>query len=196
MVVSYPDSMTLTGEGDHAPTNEQLRFVLNVAFWAVQRTGVNRDQADDVAQLTAIKLVERWDSMSVRTARQSTERYWRNYIALTARRTYLDILRSENRRWGREQKAVGGAQSFDRADPGGWLPGFDGNDVEAHLARSLIEDGIAQLPAELQAVAWLAFVKDRPTSEIASQLGITKQKARKIRLRAQRLLAEFLSDEA
>ncbi len=177
------------------PTGAQLRTILEVAHRAITRLGVPNFEADDVAQLTALKLLERWNAANVQAARARGSQFWQNYVAKAARRNLYDLRRSDTRRRGREGRAARENPSWEGGTAVTRATSDNGTPAQHHLARFFLEDAISRLPPQVQTVAELAFLHDRKTAEIATMLDVTERRVRALRLQAERSLADALGDD-
>ena len=161
------------------PTSDELAYVRSVAKQAALTALKNdRFEADDVAQETVLKLLNRWNQPNVSQAR-SNDRAWRNYVARTARNASYDLIRSEARRQARDT-------AYSDLPPTGLnRPGVirttQALESRADLVpdKLLIVDEIRSLPGRQRAVAALMFLCGASVSEAANNLGIQPRTVRK-----------------
>lgn len=121
------------------PTDEQIREIMEVADKAAGAVGARDDVLDDVRQITVTKLTTKWQNPNVVAARTIGGKQWRGYVGITARHTYYDILRAEERRTKRQRRAL------DIPDPPPQRPGTHRADENP---RSDIDDFLAQEAAK------------------------------------------------
>ena len=173
---SSPEQETPFGR----PTDEELTHVLNVAKIAARRYGAVSHEVDEVSQLTAIKLLDRWEAPATKSVRAKGGARWDAYIRRTAKNVHLDQIRSHHRRLERNTKA-----SPVRVDLNPQRPGTvhqiptTADGVNAHLARQAIVDLIDTLPAKQRLVARLILVDEMSPREAAEALHMQPQLVRK-----------------
>jgi RNA polymerase sigma-70 factor (ECF subfamily) len=99
----------------------------------------------------------------------------RTYLTLTARHRAYDVLRSELRRVGREERHHRLAPEPHRPTPG--------EDVIAALTASAVRDAVRALPAEQRQVVEMAYFRGLSYREVAHAVGISEGTAKsRIRL--------------
>lgn len=175
----------MTGvRGQEQPTTEDLQRILEVARNRALSLRVNSYEADEVAQETALKLLLKWKTPSVRRARRWNDARWDGYIRNTARNVYRDLVKSHHRRLARQTKSLGrdipvvyksGAISAPASPMG----------VDAYMARAEIAEEILRLPKQQRAVAVRVYIEEKSVNEVAVELELQPQTVRK-HLRAAR----------
>lgn len=177
------------------PTEAQLTEVLAVARRAAVAAGATPTDADDVAQATVVKLLERWNAGHVAVARTSGGApRWRAYVAATARNVYTDSIRTHSRRVAREQRA--GQLFEERPRPGGRAdePSYD--HIEQAVMRSVLLELVTQMPSHLRECMWLVYVEQYTVAEVAAYLALDRSTVRKRLARARaRLQHNYLQGE-
>jgi RNA polymerase sigma-70 factor (ECF subfamily) len=176
----------------HGP--DELQDVLSIARQTAEAHGANRYEADEVAQITAVKLWTRWDHPNTAMARDAGPKPWRSYVRKVARNTYYDEIRSHLRRLDRNRKAFAHHHGV-HAAPGSVVavPVHPGGVAEM-LAREVLADEIRRLPSPQCRVAGLAFLDELCPREIAERLGMNPQMVRR-HLRAARNTLRPMFDE-
>lgn len=161
------------------PTNEDLATILRVAKARARSIGANEDESDEVAQSTAIRLLEKWNDDHIRIARSRGDLRWRGYISQIARNLHLDRIRSHQRRLNRQYQASADALVQQRSTVGSISVPTCPCAVDALLARSVIAEEILRLPVEQRIVASMAFLDEMSVAEIAEVRGVQRQTIRK-----------------
>lgn len=92
------------------PSTADLARSRDIAFRAVRAAGGSHEDADDVAQMTTVRLLQLWDTSGVRRARQSigstAESDWERYVRVVARRIWVDQIRKNVRRRANEIRSI------------------------------------------------------------------------------------------
>lgn len=168
------------GKLGEEPSDADLAQIATIAERTATKYGANRFEAEEVAQLVAIKLTEKWSSDQLVEARSRGGQGWRNYISASARNLHRDLLRAHERRVARERKAVGIADGtlpdrphVNRAQP------RDEPDIEACLARLAVLEMIGNLRSNRQRQCMaLIFIEGLSPAQTAERLGIHSQTVR------------------
>ena len=176
--------------GDHP--EQELRRILNIARATALAVGANDHEADEVAQTTAVKLWEKWQTDHIRRARQRGGERWEGYVRRAARNVHYDLVRSHRRRIDRQHRAAAPAwASVESLRAGSAVP-TSPEQIEAHLARSLIAEEILKLPTRQRQVAARICLEEMTVAEVALDLDIQSQSVRKHLRRARAALQERL----
>lgn len=134
-----------------------------IAFRAARAAGASRDDADDVAQMTMVRLLAHWDSGGVKRARRSigstAEPEWERFVRVVAKRIWVDAKRKDARRRSTEMRSNDrSAEDGDRTGPKLRRPRPVGvqNPVEQEVVLALA------LVAEIDVMAddyWASFAR-------------------------------------
>jgi RNA polymerase sigma factor (sigma-70 family) len=170
---------------------EQLVIVYEVARAAVRRRGANRYEADDAAQLTALKLWQAWHRPAIAELRSgASPGRWRSYIRRTAVNTYVDLIRNHQRRIQRHQTAA----ELQTGEPVSRAIERSTEVVEAWMGRDQLAREIFSLGGQQQRVAILLWLEELSSNEVAERLNIDAQTVRKHARLARAKLRERLDD--
>lgn len=167
------------GERRIEPIEAHLDTIFTAARLTAMGLGANTFEADEVAQLTALKLWQRWEDAKVGTLREIGGTRWRGYIRQTARNTHVDLIRQHQRRLAREQRSEEGRIGRPIVDGVARIEPSPVGDVEAWAARDEIASEIARLSGQQRKVAAMLWVLEMSVAEVASELRIEKQTVRK-----------------
>ncbi|MDH3680318.1 MAG: sigma-70 family RNA polymerase sigma factor [Acidimicrobiia bacterium] len=155
------------------PSSGDLALIIEVARQVALQNGAGRDDADDIAQTTAIKMLSKWDTPHVRLARARGPGGWRSYVAVAARNAHLDLTRATRRREARQRRAVDAAEYGLNPRPGVVRsPLRDGAQVEELLARALIVEEVRALRGRRRQVAERILLQEYSIAETAKALGL------------------------
>lgn len=162
------------------PVNLDLKYVLRVARATARSLGATPDEADEAAQLTALRLWFKRDCPSVIAAQSTERRRWYGYIRTTARHIHYDLIRAHRRREDRHNRSVDGRQTPLVPRPGTVrsTPGTV-SEIEDYLVMRSIADEIRHLPDRQRLVASLILIENYSIAEIANALEVQPQSVRK-----------------
>lgn len=187
--------MAMTGFGaQEQPTAQDLQLILDVAKLKALSLGANTCEADEVAQATAIRFFEKWNTRSIRVARARSRNRWEAYIRRVARNIQWDLIRSHQRRLARETKVAGrnipvvhrnGTISAPETPAG----------VDSYMARAAIAQIIMELPPKQRAVAVRLCIDELSVNEVAEELGLQPQSVRKNMRAAREAIKKALEEE-
>ena len=180
------------------PSTSEVEELLDAARLGAIGADARGADVDDVSQIASEKLTTKWNEPHVRAARNRGAKAWRGYVAVTARNSYRDLLRTRrrsNRREERYARRVEGDALVDR--PGVERPqAHTPSDIDHFLSRLLVVDTIEEHLDGLQReVALLFFVEGRSNREISEILGIAVRTARDNRRKALARLRAALDPE-
>lgn len=166
------------------PTERDLRWILKEARIAALAMGASAYEADEVSQLTVMKLWIRWNRPELAKAMARGTASWRSYVRQTARNMHRDLIRQHQRRIARQTRAAENRERESYLGSPGWAPSTPYG-VEAYLARATIAEEIMLLPERQREVASRYILEDMSINDIAAKLGVQPQSVRK-HLRAAR----------
>lgn len=165
---------------------------------AALTNGADPDRAEDVGQMTFIRLTTKWPSSeSMQAAYDAGGKRWTAYIVRVATRIHTELMRSEKRRTLREQRATGSLDPPLPRRPGTMISQEIrlAGTVEEFLGRQLIADEITRLPHRLQKTAELIFLDGHTNRQVADLLQIQIQTVRQRRRRIVSLLQKRIKPE-
>ena len=170
-----PDEPT----GTTGPTDADIEWIWAIARTVARVLGAKDAVVEDVEQITAAKLAERWQDPNVVAARGLGPRRWKSYVGTTARNAYFDQRRKERRRADRERRASGGPPSAPQRPGTERMTEHPPSDTERYLARVQAKDLIEELLEGRQrfvAARW--FIDGHSITEIADELGLSTRTIR------------------
>jgi RNA polymerase sigma factor (sigma-70 family) len=161
------------------PSDDELTELLRVAGQAARSFGASSHDADDLAQVVAVRLGGKWDTPTLIAVRAKGDVVWHAYIRTSVRNAYKDLLRERKRRDDREARAAGtDAGTMVSHRPGVVRrPPEDSSDLERFEARleiiRLIEE--VDLSDQDKQIAILYFIEGLSGADIARQLDLSSQ---------------------
>lgn len=137
-------------------------------LFARQQTRSEHD-AEDVFQDALVRLLGKVNAGEFSGGQEA----WLPYLFTTIRRLAIDLGRRDDRRKRREE-TVGGEIATEAALPP--QPWFDGETADEET-RTLIEEGLKELPAKFSEVIVLKVWGEKTFAEIGEMLGISQNTA-------------------
>lgn len=182
------------GDSRNDSIEAHLDVIFETAKAKAKQLGTNTFEADEVAQLTAYKLWQRWEDPKVTKLRRVGGARWKGYIRKTAKNTHVDLVRQHHRRLARQQRAherqTGhGPRFIEGHITQAWV-----NNVEYSLGRAAIAEEILNLPGQQREVAARMFLLEMTAREIGEELGLEAQTVRKHARAARETLRIRLSE--
>lgn len=160
---------------------EQLLEVLDVSERTALKWGADEFEAQEVAQVTVIKLMDPKRRAKVRDAQARPGEGWRNFISAVAKNVHLDHVRSQDRRVQRERRAqsVTGAPLHDRPAVHRPAPPVDLSGQEEYLSRLAVVEAIETLNSKRQRECMmLIHVDGLSIKEVSDKLRLRQQTVR------------------
>lgn len=182
-------------DGRDLPSNEDLATILLVAKARARSCGATEDESDEVAQSTAVRLLEKWNDDHIRDARSRGDARWQGYISQMARNLHFDLIRGHQRWLNRHYRASTEALVWQRPLAGSASVPACPCAVDPLLARAAIAEEILRLPAEQRIVASMAFLDEMSSAEIAEIRGVQSQTIRKHLRQARHTLEQRLGKD-
>ena len=182
------------------PSDAEVDIILQLAREGARRAGAKPHEADEVAQIVAIKLAQRWNDHGLATARQRGLAGLRAYIWVAARNTHTDLLRSRTRREQRQRRSAGASIGPRPTDhrPGATDPEFSDrrpDETSAVEMRVDIANALSKLPPKHRDALILVTVFGYTYAETADMLGVSISAITSLVHRARRTLAEQLKED-
>lgn len=171
----------MTGDsGRSEPADQEFAEIRRVAMRTALASGAAWHEADEVAQVTAVKLWRVWQHANVDAARRRGRARWQAYVRTVAVNVHRDLIRAHLRRVDRQNRAAGGREVSMNPRPGAEpVVPTSPDGIDAYLGRAFIIDEIRRLAFKQRTVAELVFVDEMSIREIAQHLGIQPQSVRK-----------------
>ena len=160
------------------PSPREVRELLEIARLAAINEGAQHHELDDIASITASKLTERWNDTGVQAARNNGPSAWHRYISVTARHSFYDMLRTQQRDRDRQAKASGLSTEPNNDRPGVQRaaespPTAIDDYVSARIVLDLIDE--AGLSERERNVMALTVIEGLGTHQIGERLGLSDQ---------------------
>ncbi|MGH1492068.1 MAG: sigma-70 family RNA polymerase sigma factor [Acidimicrobiales bacterium] len=178
------------------PTVSEMKELLAVAKLGAYAAGARGVDIDDTVQTSAEKLVRQWSRHSVASARAAGQRTWHAFIITTTRRSFYDLVRSNERRRARERRSTIGTEgnpAFKR--PGGQrrTPALP-TGIDRYLARLEVVELIdeCEMTREERVVITLHLVHGLASRQISAQLGTSAQMVNRYKRNAIKKLRDRL----
>ena len=151
---------------------EVVRRYLDLVYSAALRQVRSRPLAEEVAQAVFVDLVRNIDRLSSETVLAA-------WLYQVTRRTAIDVVRSESRRFAREQIAFEMNTGDDSSDP--W-----------DEIRPVLDEGMSSLSDDDRVAVLLRYFDGRSLREVGLRLGLSEGTAQKRVSRAVGRLRKFL----
>jgi RNA polymerase sigma factor (sigma-70 family) len=166
-------------------TVSQTEEFRDLAFEVARRQGAPRDVADDVAQITILRLMEAADRSPTVTSVLASDKA-PGYVTTATRNVLAGYHRSESRRLRREETAFYSDQRLVA----------ETSELEQQLGVMMIEElATALLTPEEQAIIHLRYFQGRTTAEIAEMLDTTPGRVSHVGRAANRKIQRALLDD-